>query len=76
MIKFVKQEIVVMFVCASQTTENEGLFSLKMTMGNYVWKCMIIVNFLDAVVTVHALTASNNDIKQGLKERPAGHQCD
>ena len=65
-----------MFVYASQTTENEGLFSLKMTMGNYMGKCMIIVNFLDAVVTIYALTASNNDIKQGLKERPAGHQCD
>ena len=71
------KEIVVMFVytCASQTTENEGLFILKMIMANYTWKCMIIVNFLAAVVTIHVLTASNNDIKQGLKVRPAGHQC-
>ena len=71
------KENFVMFVytCASQTTENEGLFILKMIMANYTWKCMIIVNFLDAVVTIHVLTASNNDIKQGLKVRPAGHQC-
>ena len=37
------QEIVVIFVYTSQTTENEGLFILKMIMANYMWKCMIIV---------------------------------